>query len=80
MAKHISEQYDLELLQIRERLMEMGGIVEAQVSNACSALINHNLEMAAEVRDVVDEPGRVAFQDVAALSGTEEHEQHDQYD
>ena len=52
MAKHISEQYDLELLQIRERLMEMGGIVEAQVSNACSALINHDLEMAAEVRDV----------------------------
>ena len=52
MAKHISEQYDLELLQIREKLMEMGGIVEAQVSNACSALITHDLEMAAEVRDV----------------------------
>ena len=34
MAKHISEQYDLELLQIRERPMEMGGLVESQVSNA----------------------------------------------
>lgn len=52
MAKHISEQYDLELLQIRERLMEMGGLVESQVSNACTALVTHDLGMAEEVRDV----------------------------
>ena len=52
MAKHISEQYDLELAQIRERLMEMGGIVESQVNNSCTALVTHDLDMAEEVRDV----------------------------
>ena len=51
-AKHISEQYDLELSQIREHLMEMGGLVESQVSNACTALVTHDLGMAEEVRDV----------------------------
>ena len=52
MAKHISEQYDLELAQVRERLMEMGGIVESQVNNSCTALVTHDLDMAEEVRDV----------------------------
>ncbi len=52
MTKHISEQYDTELAQIRELLMEMGGLVEQQVNNACTALINHDVQIAEEVRDV----------------------------
>jgi len=52
MAKHISEQYDLELSQIKELLMEMGGLVEQQVDNACTALATHNTPLATEVRDV----------------------------
>lgn len=52
MQKHISEQYDLELSQIRDTLMEMGGLVEAQVNNACNALVNHDRELAEDVRDV----------------------------
>jgi len=52
MQKHISEQYDLELSQIRDTLIEMGGLVEAQVNNACNALVNHDRELAEDVRDV----------------------------
>ncbi|NCF44066.1 MAG: phosphate signaling complex protein PhoU [Proteobacteria bacterium] len=52
MQKHISEQYDLELSQIRDTLMEMGGLVEIQVNNACTSLVNHDMELAEEVRDV----------------------------
>ncbi len=52
MIKHISEQYDIELSRIKELLMEMGGLVEQQVKNACTSLITHNLAMAEEVRDV----------------------------
>ena len=37
MHKHISEQYDLELSQIRDTLMEMAGLVEVQVNNACTS-------------------------------------------
>ena len=52
MQKHISEQYDLELSQIRDTLMEMGGLVEVQVNNACTALVNHDMELAEDVRDM----------------------------
>ena len=51
MQKHISEQYDLELSEIRDTLMEMGGLVEAQVNKACTSLITHDIELAEEVRD-----------------------------
>ncbi len=50
MNKHISEQYDLELSRIREMLMEMGGLVEQQVNNACVALTTHDQKLAEEVR------------------------------
>jgi phosphate transport system protein len=51
MTKHISEQYDLELSQIKELLMEMGGLVEQQVNQACSSLIGHDMALAEQVRD-----------------------------
>ena len=52
MHRHISEQYDIELSQLRDRLMEMGGLVEQQVDQACLSLINHDAKLADEVRQV----------------------------
>ena len=51
MTKHISEQYDIELTQIRELLMEMGGMVEQQVIRACQSLTTHDMSLAEQVRD-----------------------------
>lgn len=51
MSRHISEQYDLELINLRDALMTMGGTVEQQVSNACTALVTHDIRLAAEVRE-----------------------------
>ena len=51
MTRHISEQYDAELSQIKEMLMEMGGLVEQQVTHACQAFINHDANLAQEVCD-----------------------------
>jgi phosphate transport system protein len=50
--KHISGQYDSDLQQIRDLLMEMGGLVETQVNDACKALVEHNVELAEQVREV----------------------------
>ena len=50
MPRHISEQYDIELTNLRELLMAMGGLVEQQVNNACTALVTHDLRLAEEVR------------------------------
>ncbi len=52
MARHISEQYDIELSQIKELLMEMGGLVEQQVNNACLSLTGHDMALAEQVRDM----------------------------
>jgi phosphate transport system protein len=51
MTRHISEQYDIELAQIRELLMEMGGMVEQQVQHACQSLTTHDMALAEQVRD-----------------------------
>ncbi|MCH1551501.1 MAG: phosphate signaling complex protein PhoU [Pseudomonadales bacterium] len=51
MNKHISEQYDIELSQIKELLMEMGGLVEQQVTQACASLIAHDTQLAEQVQD-----------------------------
>ncbi len=50
MSRHISEQYDLELGGIRDQLMEMGGLVEQQVKDACLAYFTHDLSLAEDVR------------------------------
>ncbi len=47
---HISEQFDQELDQARNNLMEMGGKVEQQLKNACDALTNHDLELAQTIK------------------------------
>ena len=50
MNRHISEQYDAELDSARSRLLEMGGLVEQQLQQACQALYSHDMELADKVR------------------------------
>ena len=50
MNRHISEQYDTELDSARSLLLEMGGLVEQQLQQACQSLYNHDAELADRVR------------------------------
>jgi phosphate transport system protein len=47
--KHISSQFDAELAGVSTRVLEMGGLVESQVSQAVYALTHFSGEIAAEV-------------------------------
>ncbi len=49
MDKHLSSQFDSELSSISTRVLEMGGMVEAQVVQAVYALVHANSEVAAQV-------------------------------
>jgi len=46
---HISKQYDHELLAIRNRVLTLGGLVEAQVESAVNALLESDIELAERV-------------------------------
>lgn len=46
---HISKQYDHELLAIRNRVLTLGGLVEAQVEAAVNALLESDIELAERV-------------------------------
>ena len=47
--KHLSTQFDAELSGISTRVLEMGGLVEAQVAQAMYALVHFSSETAAQV-------------------------------
>jgi phosphate transport system protein len=47
--KHLSTQFDAELSAISTRVLEMGGLVESQVSQSIYALTNFSGEIASEV-------------------------------
>ncbi len=47
--KHMSTQFDAELSAISTRVLEMGGLVESQVSQAVYALTNFSGEIASQV-------------------------------
>jgi len=47
--KHLSTQFDSELNRISTRVMELGGIVERQISQAIFALTQFNLEAVEQV-------------------------------
>ncbi len=47
--KHLSTQFDAELSGISNRVLEMGGLAESQVSQALFALVNFSETTAAEV-------------------------------
>jgi phosphate transport system protein len=44
MTEHISKQYDQDLEAIRSRMMQMGGLVEAQIRLAVDGYLDGNLE------------------------------------
>ena len=46
LGQHISQQFDEELEDIRNRVMTMGGLVEQQLADAVSALSNIDAELA----------------------------------
>ena len=46
--EHFSRQFDTELNEIREKLLEMGGKVELMIANALLALVERNTELAEE--------------------------------
>jgi len=50
MNRHISEEYDAELDNVRQLLMQMGGLVELQVQRACQAFVTHDAELAVTVK------------------------------
>ncbi len=47
--KHLSSQFDSELNNVSARVMELGGLVEAQIQHAIHALANFSLESVALV-------------------------------
>ena len=47
--KHLSSQFDADLNTINSHLLEMGGLVEAQVANAMKAFSTMDAELASEV-------------------------------
>ena len=47
--KHLSTQFDAELSGVSTRVLEMGGLVEAQVEQAIYALTNYSAETAGQV-------------------------------
>lgn len=49
LGKHISGQFDAELAHIRTQLMVMGGMVEKQLNDAISTLLNHDINLAEQV-------------------------------
>lgn len=49
LGSHISQQFNAELETIRNRVLAMGGLVEQQVSDALSALVREDTELAEHV-------------------------------
>ena len=43
MNEHSSKQYDLDLETLRSRVLEMGGLVEAQIRSAIDALTSGDM-------------------------------------
>jgi len=49
-SHHISQQFNIELEEIKSSLLEMGGLVEKQMTDAIAALINADSELGSTVR------------------------------
>ncbi|MFT3914059.1 MAG: phosphate signaling complex protein PhoU [Anaeromyxobacteraceae bacterium] len=50
MATHTDKAYEAELRDLREKLLEMGGLVEAALSSAVRAITERNVELAERVK------------------------------
>ena len=62
MPFHTDSQYEEELQQLRAKVLEMGGLVEKQIGDAVSSLIQRNSVMA---REVIERDHTVNYLDVA---------------
>ena len=54
-TQHISQQYNVELEEVRSHLLAMGGLVEKQVSDAVRAVIDADAGLARQVRAIDDQ-------------------------
>jgi len=50
-SQHISRQFNQELEELKTHLMAMGGLVEKQVQDAITALLENDSKLASKVRD-----------------------------
>jgi len=51
LSQHISRKFNQELEQVRSQVLKMGGIVEQQVSDGLTALLNADMDLAKVVAD-----------------------------
>jgi len=68
--KHLSTQFDADLSGISARVLEMGGLVEAQLVQAMHALSTFNSDIAAEVlqkEELVNQMEMVIDRDLSAI-------------
>jgi phosphate transport system protein len=56
MAEHTSKQFDAELERVRSRVLQMGGLVEEQITRAMESLISGDMEL---IDKVISEDHRV---------------------
>lgn len=62
MAEHTSKQFDLELENIRTRVLQMGGLVEQQIRSATEALMSGDVE---KLQKVVDQDAQINAMEVS---------------
>ena len=55
LSHHISQQFNAELEDVRSHLLAMGGLVEKQVNDAVTALIDADSGLAQQVREIDDQ-------------------------
>ncbi|MGP0174847.1 phosphate signaling complex protein PhoU [Pseudomonas sp. NCHU5208] len=53
--QHISQQFNAELEEVRSHLLAMGGLVEKQVNDAVTSLIDADSGLAQQVREIDDQ-------------------------
>ena len=67
--KHLSTQFDAELSGVSTRVLEMGGLVESQVSRSIAALVNGEADLAGQVLRDEERVNRMEVEIDRDLSG-----------
>ena len=67
--KHLSTQFDAELSGVSTRVLEMGGLVESQVSRSITALVNIDADLAGQLLRDEDRVNRMEVEIDRDLSG-----------
>lgn len=58
-TQHISQQFNAELEEVRSHLLAMGGLVEKQVNDAVTALIEADSGLAQQVREIDEQTNQM---------------------